>query len=110
MRILVLLIVVLFPAVMKADGTLFLSDVESLLNQQPVLWNAIKQGFELRNIGIAPRIGLMQNKTLHGYRIAPYTFDAKPKNSNGPFIFTITIQAKTRFLSKKDTEVSLAEA
>ena len=110
MRIILFVAVLFFPGTVKADGTLFLSDIEPLLNQQPALWHAIKEGFDLRNVGLAPRIGLKQNKELHGSRIAPYTFDAKPKGSSGAYIFTVTIEAKTHYFNKKGKEVALMGA
>ncbi|MGB8356102.1 MAG: hypothetical protein WCD79_19550 [Chthoniobacteraceae bacterium] len=110
MRFTILIITILFPLLLKADGTLFLSDIEPLLQQQPELWSAFKKAFDIRDVGMASRIGLTENEGLHGKRLAPYIFDAKPQGSNGPFIFTIKILAKTTFYNSKGKKTTVEDA
>jgi len=110
MRSIILIFLALIPSVMYADGTIYLSDIEPLLKQQPELWTSITNSFDLRDVGVAPRINVRESQKLDGYRIAPYTIEAKRKGSTGPFIFEIEIQAKTRYYDSKGKEVSVQRA
>lgn len=110
MRFTILIAVILFPLLANASGSLYLSDIEPLLKQQPELWASLKTSFDIEDVGTAPRINVRVSQKLDGMRIAPYTFDAKPKGSKGPFIFAIEIRAKTRYYDSKGKEVAVEKA
>jgi len=110
MRVITLLALMAFPLGMKASDALFLSDLEPLLQQQHELWASVTAGFDVRNVGVCPRITVSMNKNWVGKWIAPYSFDARPKGSNGPFIFVIEIHAKTHYFDSKGKEVAIGKA
>ena len=110
MRFAIFIIAVLFPVLANADGTIYLSDIDALLKQQPELYKTLKTTLDIEEIGLAPRISAYMSAGLGGRRVAPYTFDAKPKGSKGPYIFVLEIRAKTRYYDRKGKEVPVRDA
>jgi len=110
MRLALVALAILLPISVNASGTLYLSDIEPLLKQQLELWGVIKSAFDVEEVGIASRINSKENPKLGGERTGPYAFSAKPKGENGPFIFSIEIQAKVQFLDAKGKEVPIEKA
>jgi hypothetical protein len=88
-------------------GTLSTSDVIPLLKQDPDLYIALTNSFDFRDSAVASLIGNVGKAHLGGARVAPYEFHAKPKGTNGPWIFKITVEAETKYYDKSGKEVTL---
>lgn len=75
----------------------FEDDLRPLLSQNPVLEEYIVNTLDLSESGIAMRIGQNVNPRFGGRRIGPYIMRAKPKGSEGPFIWEVTFETEQVF-------------
>ena len=98
------------PLIVWAGGSFYLSDIEGLLEQQPQLWNYIRETMEISEVGVASRISSGVNKELAGVRIGPYLLQAKPRGIKGPPIFEIEVLTNTQFYDAKSKGVPLDQA
>ena len=94
----------------QAGGSFYLSDIQSLLQQQPRLWRYISDTMDVEEVGVASRIGSAVNKELGGIRIAPYVIRAKPKGYKGPPMFEVVIHATTKFYDASGNVVPVDRA
>ena len=88
-----------------AGGSIDLSDIQPLLNQQPKLWHFYLAHFDISPHGGGLRLG-SEGIPLRGYRVAPYEFPAKMKGNKGPYDLKIKIFADTYFFDSQGKETS----
>ena len=89
----------------QAGGSVELTDIKQLLDQQPQLWQFFVDRLDISTHGGGLRLG-SEGIPLRGYRVAPYEFLAKPKGSSGDYTFKVTITADIYFLDAHGKEVT----
>lgn len=86
-------------------GSVQLSDIQPLLNQQPLLWKFFEDHFEISENGGGLRLG-SEGIPLRGYRVGPYEFPAKFKGAKGDYDLKVTITTDLYFLDAQGKEVT----
>jgi hypothetical protein len=81
------------------------NDVLSIVKQNADLYKSLDISFDFSPGAVGKRIGNIGEAHLGGARVAPYEFYARPKGSTGDWIFTIIIEAETKYF-KKSGEVA----
>lgn len=103
----IVLNLILFSSLIIGGGSFhFEDDLRPILAQNPPLEDYIINTLDLSDSGIAMRIGQNVNPHLGGKRIGPYIMRAKPKGSEGPFIWEITFETEQVFTGEDGRIVS----
>ena len=85
-------------------------ELAPILDQVPTIRDYVSGTLELAESGSANRIGNDANPTLGGTRVGPYEIQAKPKGSDGPYVFELVFHTTCRFLDAAGAEVELPAA
>ncbi len=93
-----------------AGGSVRKEAIVELLKQDKQVFHLVSSTLELDRTGWGWRIGTRISRGLGGARVAPYTIRARPKGSDGPWIYKLEILADTRFLDDEGREVELKDA
>jgi hypothetical protein len=88
-----------------AGGSVLLSDIQPLLQQQPLLWKFFIDRLDISPEGSGLRLG-SAGIPLRGYRVGPYEFPAKMKDARGPYDLKVTITTDLYFLDANGKEVA----
>jgi len=88
-----------------AGGSVQLSGIQPLLNQQPALWKWFTDRLEISPEGGGLRLGSV-GIPLRGYRVGPYEFRAKFKGSTGDYDLKVTVTTDLYFLDAQGREVT----
>jgi hypothetical protein len=88
-----------------ATGSMGTDEVLIIIKQNTNLYKSLDQAFDFSPGAVGMRIGNVGDARLGGARVAPYEFYARPKGSTGDWIFTIIVEADTKYF-KKSGEVA----
>ncbi len=91
-------------SLVMAGGSVDLSDIQPLLQQQPQLWKFFTDHFEISDHGGGARLSI--DSPLRGYRFGPYTFPAKVKGSSSDYDLEITVVTDLYFLDAHSKEIT----
>jgi hypothetical protein len=94
----------------QAGGTLIPEEIASVVDQNPDLWTFLNSTLDIRRGGTGGRIGSDQNLELAGTRILPYHLQAKPKGTEGPYIYEIELQGTNTYFDKHGRKTTLKNA
>jgi len=92
-------------AFLHAGGSVELSDIQPLLNQQPALWKLFSERLDIFPHGGGLRLG-SEGIPLRGYRVGPYEFRAKLKGVGGSYNLKLTVTTDLFFLDSHGRDVS----
>jgi hypothetical protein len=94
-----------FAAATLAGGSLNLSDIQELLEQQPTRWAEVQRAYDIEDIGTATRFG-RQWEHLGGARCGPYELQGRKKGSSGSPTYKITIYTNISFFDGKGRKLA----
>ena len=86
-------------------GSLDTEEVIIVLKQNAPLYKSLDEAFEFSKGAVGSRIGNVGDAKLGGTRVGPYEFYARPKGTNGDWIFKIIIETEIKYY-KKDGQVA----
>jgi hypothetical protein len=95
-------ILALLATSVLADGSVALTDVQKVIEQQPALNSLLSTQLDVAKTGWAVRLG---NHFVHlgGARVGPYVFQAKPADQPGPYTLELTVCTRVVFLGADGT-------
>jgi len=105
-----LIIGAFLPQVFAGGSFSFDNELEPILNQQPAIKDFVLESFDMEKSGWASRIGSQVNEKYGGRRIGPYCIKAKPKGSQGKYIFELIFNTEKLYLDKNGEHTDLAKA
>jgi hypothetical protein len=94
----------------RGNGSLYLTDIQSLLVQRKTLFDQVSSDFDISRSGDAAMITRNENIKLNGARVGPYTFWLRPKGSSGPYTYEMRIETRITFTDAAGHKVSLHNA
>ncbi len=97
------------PQVFAGGSFSFDIELEPILNQQPIIKDFVLKTFDIAESGWASRIGWQVNEKFGGRRIGPYCIKAKPKGSQGEYIFELIFHTEKIFLDKNGGPTDLTK-
>lgn len=98
-------LLILPSLLLRAGGSVELSDLQALVKQQPALWKFYTDRLDISPKGGGLRLGA-EGIPLRGYRVGPYEFPAKLKGSKGDYDLMIILTTDLYFLDSKGREVT----
>ena len=88
---------------LHAGGSLELSEIKPLLQQQPQLWKFYQDNFDIPSMIWGLRIGGRGVGDLYGFRIGPYSMEVTEKKTGMPY--ELRINTDTIFLDANGNPV-----
>lgn len=85
-------------------------ELAPLLEGAPAVRDFVANTLELAPSGSAGRIGSLVNPRFGGRRVGPYRILAKPKGSEGPFVFELSFHTELVFLDARNRSAELPDA
>ena len=98
-------LLVLLTSNSHAGGSVTLSDIQPLIQQQPLLWKFFSDHLDISQNGGGLRLGSV-GIPLQGYRVGPYEFPARIKGSEGAYDLKVIINTDLYFLDANGKEVT----
>jgi len=80
---------ILGKSTLHAGGSLELSEIKPLLQQQPQLWKFYQDNFDIPSMIWGKRIGGRGAGDLYGFRIGPYSMEVTEKKTGMPYVLMI---------------------
>jgi hypothetical protein len=94
----------------QAGGGLIPEEIASVVAQKPDLWAFLNATLDISERGWGVRIGSDENYTLAGTRILPYQLRAKPKGTEGPYIYELELHGSNTYFDKHGRKTTLKSA
>jgi hypothetical protein len=88
---------------LNAGGSLGLSEIEPLLQQQPQLWKFYQDNFEIPSMIWGKRLGGRTDFPLYGERVGSYSMEVTEKKTG--MQYGLVIETDTFFLDAKGNQV-----
>ncbi len=111
MKLAFFLATILLSTTAYAAGSFRLDEeLQPILKQQPHLHSFVLNNFDTHWTGSANRIGYNVNTRLGGTRIGPYYLNAKPKGTEGEYIFTLVFHTQITYLDQEGEKTTLENA